>query len=69
MLAESHAKMSEKPYGRLTATAIICRLSMSHHSGLLCGQPFRTKGALAKVVRMDSHRFRIEMDFILATDY
>ena len=72
MFAESHAKMSEKPCGRITAqpswsTAIICRLSMNDHLGLQCGQPFRIKDALAKVIRMDSHRFRIEMEFMLTT--
>ena len=55
MFAENHAKMSEKPCGQLTAqpswsTAIICRLSMNHHSGLQCEQPFGIKWALAKVV-------------------
>jgi hypothetical protein len=55
MFAESHAKMSKMSCGQLTAqpswgTAIICRLSMNHHSGLQCEQPFRIKEALAKVV-------------------
>ena len=68
MFAESHAKMSEKPCGRLTAqpfwsTAIICRLSMNYHSGLLCGRPAGEERAdfpLAQIVGMLPFIFRIE---------